>query len=332
MNALPRPPRSTDEEQAALWAARLDGSVLSAADRVAFETWLAEDPARRALLSEYCQLSADLEQRLPLLAGIKERSAEIPPAPIVVPRPWSRRPLWAGAMLTAAAAVALAFFLAGRPATQSASFATSVGERQALTLADGTRVELNTQTALVVDLGRSERRVRLANGEAFFAVSKEAARPFIVETPAGLVRVTGTQFDVRAESGPVLEVIVTEGHVQAAAGTGAPVGLGVGDRLWAGPQGMTVTAMSAAELDRALAWREGQIVFAGTPLAEALTRFSRYHGRVITVSPGAAGLRIGGRHSLDDLSGFLAGLERSFPVNVVTGPDGAVRVDPRPEP
>ena len=57
------------EEQAALWAARLDGASLTATDRAALDAWLAEDAAHRALLSRYCQFSADLEQQLPLLVA-----------------------------------------------------------------------------------------------------------------------------------------------------------------------------------------------------------------------------------------------------------------------
>ena len=63
------------EDQAALWAARLDGSVLSTADRIALDAWLAVSPDHRTLLSRYCQFSADLEQQMPLLEGIKELSA-----------------------------------------------------------------------------------------------------------------------------------------------------------------------------------------------------------------------------------------------------------------
>ena len=57
------------EEQASLWAARLEGSSLSAADRAALDAWLAEKPVHRVLLSDYCQFSADLEQLLPSLVA-----------------------------------------------------------------------------------------------------------------------------------------------------------------------------------------------------------------------------------------------------------------------
>ncbi|MBI3885123.1 MAG: FecR domain-containing protein [Opitutae bacterium] len=333
------PPRSADaaaDEQASLWAARLDGSVLSADDRRALDDWLARHPGHRALLSSYCQFSADLEQRLPLLEGIREQSAEIrKKTNSAQPRPRLRWPTMARVALSAAAAVVLVFWLVRPPAPQVESLTTPVAQRQTVTLADGSRVELNAHTSLLVELGAHERRVRLADGEAFFAVTKDAARPFVIETPGGSVRVTGTQFNVRAEADAPLEVTVLEGSVQVRPGAtapgrdSAPFALRAGDQLVAGPAGIAVHPLAPAALADALAWRQGQIVFNGAPLREALARFARYHGRGITVTADAAGLPVGGRFSLDDLDGFLAGIEPVLHVHVTRDLSGTVRVSTR---
>jgi transmembrane sensor len=331
MKIFPLPSDPVTDEQAALWAARLDGSVLSAADRTALDAWLDADPVHRAALSTYCQFSADLEQQLPLLEGIKEGSTGVPTALTTAqPRPWLRRPLMAGAVLSAAAAVALVFWL-GHPVTQVERFATPVAQRSVLTLADGTRVELNAQTSIAVELDGRERRVRLAGGEAFFSVSKDATRPFTVETPGGSVRVTGTKFDVRTEAAAPFEVTVLEGSVQARptgpnGGAAAPLALTAGDRLAAG----AVQRLSATALDNTLAWRSGRIVFNDTPLQEALARFARYHGRGITAAPDAANKHIGGLYSLDDLDGFFADLETVLDVKVTRNLNGTVLVSARP--
>jgi transmembrane sensor len=324
------------DEQAALWAARLDGSVLTAADRVALDAWLADNPVHRTMLSAYCQFSADLEQQLPLMEGIKETSAEIQPSlETAQPRPWLRWPVLAGVALSAAAAVALGLWLAA-PATQSENIVSAVAQRQEVTLADGTRVQLDAQTALVVDLGRAERHVRLASGEAFFAVSKDRSRPFFVETPAGSVRVTGTQFNVSAQTPADLEVTVVEGSVlvrpgKTSSAAAMPVSLTAGQRFSSGPRAVEVHALSPAELEDALAWRQGKVVFKGVPLHEALARFARYHGRGITATPGAADLRVGGRFSLDDLDGFFSALEQVLPVRVTRDLSGTVQVGLRTE-
>jgi transmembrane sensor len=199
-----------------------------------------------------------------------------------------------------------------------------------VTLADGSRIELNAGTALTVELGPDMRRVRLSGGEAYFEVSKDPARPFLVEAPAGTIRVTGTRFNVRADSVASLEVIVAEGSVQVRAGGDKPAqALRTGDRLVHEKHQAAVFSLSNRQLSDALAWRQGWVVFDGTTLREALARFARYHGRNITVSDDAATQRIGGRYSLDDLEGFLAGIEESLDLRFSRGIDGAVHLDSR---
>jgi transmembrane sensor len=323
----------TAEDQAALWAARLDGSKLTPADQAALDAWLAGSPAHRTLLSQYCQFSADLEQQLPALVA-----AGAVPWPDTIRHPRAGRWLmWgAGAALAAAAAIAVMFWVARTP-TQSENLATPVALRRTLALADGSRVELNAQTSLQIDIDQQGRRVRLASGEAFFAVHQDASRPFVVETPAGSVRVTGTQFDVRSDASSAFEVTVTEGSVRAypAAAGGrpiAPLALTVGQQLSVGPDGAAVRALSSAGLDNVLAWRQGQIVFDDVPLRDALARFARYHGRGITATPAAGEQRVGGRYSLDDLEGFFALLEQALPVHVSRNLNGTVQVSLRTEP
>jgi transmembrane sensor len=321
---------AASEEAAALWAARLDaGQPLSAADRRDLETWLAGDARHPALLSEFCQLSVYLEKHTPALAAIPATAPRTPASR------GSRSRWFAGAALAAAAALAVVLWLA--PARSSVeNIATAVAQRQVHTLADGTRVELNAQTTLLVENGRAERRVRLAGGEAFFAVSVDRTRPFIVETPAGSVRVTGTAFNVRTDTAAQLLVTVVEGSVQVSPGEisgaapAAPVALAAGDQLSAENGVTRVKALPADALENALAWRQGQIVFEGVRLDEALARFARYHGRGINAAADAAALKVGGRYSLDDLDGFFASLEAVLPVEVTRGMSGTVRVNLRP--
>jgi transmembrane sensor len=120
---------------------------------------------------------------------------------------------------------------------------------------------------------------------------------------------------------------VLEGSIRVrAAGHAAPQALRAGDRLVADSRGVTVTALSPGQIGDALAWRQGQVVFDGTPLRDALARFARYHGRTLTASDSAASRRIGGRYSLDDLEGFLGSLEEILDVRVTRGSDGAIQV------
>ncbi len=319
------------DEQAAYWAMRLDGSELTAADRARLDAWITADPAHRAALAGYCQLSADLEQQMPLLEGIRDETAETHTAlHAAQPSPWLRRPLWAGVALTAAAAVALFFWPGPAPAERN-TLATAVAERRSLALAEGSSVELNARTSLAITLERDVRRVRLETGEAFFAVAKDPVRPFVVETPAGTVRVTGTQFCVRTDANGMLAVTVAEGSVEATATSRPPVTLVERQQLTAGPaEGITTRFLTPEALDDALAWRRGQAVFRSLPLGEAMAHFARYHGRELSAAGPAADRKIGGTYRLDDLDGFLRDIQDAFPVRVETDArTGAVRVFPR---
>jgi transmembrane sensor len=335
MNSFHRVHDPAAEEQASLWAARLEGSTLEASDRIALDAWLAEKPSHRALLSEYCQFSADLEQQLPVL--VASGAATMPAFAAPVRRRWNLGWLSLAGAGLAAAAIALVVWT-GHPAPKPETLATSVAQRQAFVLSDGTRVELNAQTSLVVENTSDERRVRLASGEAFFSVAKDKSRPFIVETPSGSVRVTGTVFDVRTDKGSELDVTVVEGSVQVRPGEAAsggmqpPSALTANMRLTADGK-VLVRSISAEDVEDVLAWRQGKIVFDKVPLRAAITQVARYHGRGITVSDAAAGVHtLGGRWDLDDLDKFLRGVSEAFELDVVRDPNsGAIRVTARNE-
>lgn len=321
---------SPAEDEAALWAAKLDGSSMTEPDRTALRTWLDEAPGNRALLSAYCQFSADLEDRLPnLVASGEVALPELAPARTTRTRIW-----WLAGTLAAAAALVIGIhWLPSRD--QSLNVATSVAQRRSLTLADGTQIELNARTNLLVDLGHQQRHVRMSDGEAFFNVAKDQTRPFTIETPAGSIRDTGTAFDVRSATASDLVVTVVEGTVEVtpcsgnAAQPAAPVVLRANDQLTASPRGVTVHHLARAELEDTLAWRRGEVVFHGTPLGTALQRFAQYHGRNITADPRVAGLRVGGRYRLDNLDAFLAAVEAVLPVRVEQESSGAIVVSPR---
>lgn len=299
------------EEEASLWAARIDAGGLSDRGWAELEAWLAADPEHRRALDSYCALSARL-------------NAQFSPEQETVVGARRRWRVVVGALAAAAAVVAFAALLAGRPL----ELATRTAERQAIALKDGSRVELDAQTSLAVSFRRGERRVKLARGEAWFSVSKDPARPFVVETPAGLVRVTGTEFDVREASGGKTVVTVLAGMVQvrAAGAAGAYEAVAPGGQAVVSSGHVTVRQLPDNAAQDALAWRQGQTVFDNTPLGDAIERFIAYHARKITVDPSAADLRLGGRFSLNDLDGMLESIESVLPVQVLRGPNEEVRI------
>jgi len=308
------------DEQASHWAARLDRGGLTPAEQESLDRWLATDPSHRARLSEYCQMGADLELTLPAIYPAGDSGAAIDRA--LGQQRARRRAVWLSVGSIAAALVLGFWFVAGRPEQQT--IATSPAQRHAVTLADGTRASLNAQTKVEISFARSERHVRLASGEALFEVTHDPSRPFLVETDAGVVRVTGTRFNVRLEPGRRVEVTVLEGSVEvrpADSGAAAAHALRPGDQLRLAERRTTIVHLSPESLDNVASWRDGAIVFEDTPLADACARFARYHDREIRVAPAIAHARLGGRFSLDDLDGFVAGLGKVLPVVVARDGD-----------
>jgi transmembrane sensor len=308
------------EDTAAQWAARLDGGGMTDEDQAALATWLAADPAHRRTFAGYREISARVSDHVDSHLAT---ALDVVTATHAIRR--RRRRVIGGTLLAAAAAVALVFSL--RPPA-SRDLATHLAERYVTTLADHSRVELNAQTEITVHFLASERRVRFTRGEAFFNVAKDAARPFIIETPAGLVRVTGTEFNLRAASADEMEVTVLEGIVRVRAPGDATVETSVtpDHQAMVSAGRVSVRPLPAGEAQNAVAWRQGQVIFEDTPLRAAVERFAAYHARTIAVDPRAAVLRIGGRYSLADLDGWLESLEGVLPVRISHGRGGAVRI------
>ncbi|MBK9989727.1 MAG: FecR domain-containing protein [Verrucomicrobia bacterium] len=302
-------PSNPIDEEASHWAARFDGGELSPSDKTAFSAWLNAKPEHQRVFAQYRELSAQLDTHI-------EARLTAAAETVVQQRKTSRiRNRIIAATLTAAAAIALTFTVLSN---RSLDLATKTAERHVATLDDGSKVDLNARTELIVDFTRKERRVHLVSGEALFTVAKDAKRPFLVETSTGSVRVTGTVFNVRASTTSTTEVTVIEGTVRIRSSGDAtnerPMTPGLQAVL--SDKTLVIRTLPEGAAQDVIAWRQGQVVFNDTPLGEALNHFAAYHARTITIDPRVVDLRLGGRYSLDDLDGLLESIESILPVNV----------------
>jgi transmembrane sensor len=310
------------EEQATLWTARLRSGPLPPEQWTELQAWLAQ-PAHRALLDDYCETSADFDAAL---AVARAEGTPIITAPATPPASFRRRHWVAG---TAAAGIAAALAFVFWPQNIEI-LATEPGERADFTLADGSSLKLSGNTRAAFSHSRAERRVRLEAGEALFTVNRDPARPFFVETNHGLVRVTGTVFNIRADAPEGEEVTVLEGSVAVSAeANGQSVAMRAGDQAMLYGQDPQVRPLSPEALQQVTAWQEGRIVFTAEPLRSALARVARYHGRKIDISAHLDGLTLGGQYDLADYDTLLEDITRVLPVSVLRAPDGSARVVPR---
>lgn len=260
------------------------------------------------------RFSRSLEKRA---AGKREKRSLTPISPIS---------LQGKARMGAAAATILLTIAAGFfAATQAYKWApgfyeTEIGARQIVALADGSRVELNTDTELRATVDDTRRVVRLYQGEAFFDVASDPGRPFIVHAGDRRVVVLGTQFSVRRDRDRV-QVTVAEGRVRVEREKpdkpAAPVVAERGEIVIAKAEIETLIPPAPERIERALAWRQGHLMFEKSTLAEAAAEFNRYnHRKLLVDDPAAATTRISGRFDANNLDAFLRLLQRAYGLQI----------------
>ena len=149
------------------------------------------------------------------------------------------------------------------------------GKEMSVDLADGSQVRLNAGSRLRICSARNERRVRL-DGEGYFIVAPDPKLPFIVETFGHSVKVTGTEFNVKArEAERLWEVALVEGSVSILNTEGKEVtALKPGKKIT-----LTGSSLVIAKLDEnALLWKDGILSFDNLTLNEILDRISDFYG------------------------------------------------------
>ena len=326
------------DEEAAMWAWRMDSDTVSAADRQAFESWLRRDPRHRRASAELSRVWAALDGLAEAKHG--EKIATFP-APGFAPR--NRRVWWAAA---AAVLLVIAVPVWVQKGGELQTLATAVGQQRNVTLADGSIVTLNTNTIVETNLRRYSREVYLRKGEAHFQVAHDRFRPFLVHAGDAVVRAVGTQFEVRVRSDQHVDVVVNEGRVEVQSAVSEPANaagdhgrvrrrtvvhaLSAGQQLSPTGNDYTVVPVSTRQLSSALAWRDGAVVFDGEPLSDAIAEIGRYtDARIIISDPRVAALRVGGRFRTGDVQEFFDALQSALPVSIRRTSDGLVYVDPR---
>lgn len=202
-----------------------------------------------------------------------------------------------------------------------------LGQMPRNTLPDGSTIQLDAQSRVAVRFHAHRRLVDLLEGAAFFAVQRDAARPFVVQVGDVRVTVLGTRFGVErlVGSGGGVLVQVESGRVRVDPGDGHPAReLTAGEALRVRPGVRPETESMAGA---AASWRQGEIVLHDATLGDALARLARYAPQPITASERAAHLRVNGRVRIAGAREWLGALPRALPVRLVRRRDGAVHID-----
>ncbi|WP_257106699.1 FecR domain-containing protein [Pseudomonas sp. LJDD11] len=292
-------------EEAAEWLMRLNEGGLNEHERVEWLAWQASSPAR-----------AHAWQRAQLL---QSKLGGLPPtlAMAALDRPASRE----RRALVGKLAVLLAVLPTGWAGWKvfdtghwSADYRSAVGERRELTLADGSQLTLNTDTAIDVRFDDQQRLIRMLAGELLVQTASDR-RPLRVSTAQGRMQALGTRFIVRVlKASTRLQVL--EGAVQvqlndAQAGAARRVNAGQSVQFTSREYTVPLALDPAAG-----AWTRGMLLADNQRLDDFIAELGRYRPGVLRCDPAIAGLRVAGAFPLQDTRRALQMLAQTYSLTV----------------
>lgn len=307
-------------DAAAHWCMRLHAEDCTAAEREAFDQWLAADPRH---LDEY-RAMRDIWQTADLLPRNPDVIA-FTPQPQRQPLRRSWQPL-----ASAAAIALLVLPLAGWIGWEQGwlpnhyqHFEASDQVRQ-VQLSDGSVVELNLHTDLRFLNYKDQRQVTLSKGEAFFKVTHDSSHPFIVRAGLGQTRVTGTQFNVWKYNDQV-KVTLVEGSVLVSShGSDGGYRLGPGMQAAYHSGDFEPTLRQSDDADNSLAWRDGRLVLDNLSLSQALPVINRYLDKPLLLADESTGaIRVSGVYNTREVRRMIDNLPKVLPIYLTRSKDGS---------
>lgn len=298
-------------DEAADWLVRLHDGAMSEAECADFERWRRATP-------EHARAWERAERLLGKLGGL--------PAALAVPaldRPVRRDRRAAVARLAALLAVAPAGWLGWQLVQQqgwTADLRTATGEQRTFTLADGSRLLLDSGTAVDIEFDGVQRMLYLRWGAIALQTAPDpsgAHRPLFVDTALGRLRALGTRFTVRLDGGaqPSLLLAVTEGAVEITprGATGPALVVPAGRQTVLTGQGTSAPQPVAPQ---AQAWVHGMLMADAMPLAEVCAQLARYRPGWLHCTPEVAQLKVSGAYPLNDSDRALAMLADTYAVRI----------------
>ena len=211
-------------------------------------------------------------------------------------------------------------------------YETTVGERSSIQLPDDTLLVLNTNSRLRADYTDRQRFLVLERGEVHVDVARDEARPFIVQAGEQLIQAVGTAFNIELRSDQKIELVVTKGKVLVGAYQGprpdprtpkllvlppSSITISEGEQLTLEPFAEEsvekVEKIEPADVAVKLSWREGNLIFRGESLDDAIMEIGRYTTmEFVILDEDLKKVRVVGLFKAGDINGLLATLEQNF--------------------
>ncbi|UCL87768.1 FecR domain-containing protein [Pseudomonas sp. HS-18] len=321
MNGATPDPRVV--KQAIQWTLRLNGNA-DAELRNACEHWRQANPEHETAWLRVQALNSELAASYQAVPGARVALETLESSTQRLQRRQALK------LLSTFAVGASALWLAREVAPWQrwmADFSTTVGERQRFTLADGSVLQLNTDSAVNVRFDTNQRLLLLERGEILLSTAKDASRPLRLSNRDGLFEALGTRFVLRqderstrlsVEAGSVAIAPRVRGQTTAIAGPGQTFEI----------NGDSALLAERSNMDSA-AWADGLIVTRDMRLADFLAEIGRYRHGHLHCDESVADLRLSGVFRLDDTNQLLALLPQTLPVRVEKRTDWWVTVSAR---
>ncbi|HDS1818589.1 TPA: FecR domain-containing protein [Pseudomonas putida] len=296
--SLPSLPGDT-VDQAIEWSIRLTYNQPDATTRAAFQAWLAGDETHRLAWARLQSLRGHFTG---VPAGMARQALEKLPES----RLQRRQVLKLLALLAAVGTTAWSARETTPWQRLMADYSTQVGEHQRWTLADGSVLELNTDSAVRVRFDAQARDIELLRGELYLASGDDTAsprpRPLRIITTVATLDARGACFSVRQEA-QACRLAVTEGAVRMLPQSGHGVVAQAGETWQVTRDRVRRLPGSAAD---AAAWRDGLLTVRAMPLADLLRELGRYRSGYLGCDPHIAQRTISGNFNLADTDATLA--------------------------
>ena len=345
-NIRPIPTNDQLYDQASQWIVKMDKG-LSADEETALQEWLQTDQQAYSILMEMTQLwdKMDAMSRLSDLFAKPQSSASPSTANQSPQSHWRGIGAIAASLVLATSLGLWVAFDTFNPFSTGNIYQTAIGEQSTVTLADGSQITLNTNTSVEVQYSEHARHIHLSSGELHVSVAKDPSRPLSVMAAGQIIQAVGTEFNIEITDQQNIELMVTEGKVRVGIHQNPiqtvpsdsdqplpaePLILAAGEQIMlnkepAASSEKSITEVSAEEIEVKLSWRQGNLIFRGESLEDAVKEINRYTSvEFVFMNEDLKKMRVAGLFKAGDVEGLLAALHENFNIISQRDRDGKV--------
>ncbi|RBO95697.1 FecR family protein [Pseudochrobactrum asaccharolyticum] len=293
---------STSRSEALAWFVTINSGHATDAERREHAAWLAKNHDNEAEYRALGIIWSDLDV-------IGDPRPKIITSCTTPKKIISRRFFLAGSATITASAAALLIL---QPDFLTSDYATATGEMRSITLADGSQVDLDADTAIIVDYNAQTRLIKLLRGRAFFDVAKDTSRPFTVQAAGGSITALGTRFVVH-EWADEVTVWVEESAVSVIAPDQSKRVVQEAQLTSFNTAGFG--ALNAVDANTEAAWKRGKLIFEDRPLRQVLADVNRYRrGTIRATDSKLLDMRVSGIFDIKNPDGVLDVIRNTLPV------------------